>query len=131
MVVTNSLTQVARRTKTDPGGRYSVDRLEPGNYTLDVEAPGFTPQQISGVALNPAQQSQKDLTLAVGSLSQTVEVQGPARPALAASKVNEKVAASRAAVPALQRFQITTDTGEHWTSSDGRSWTRKDGTGSK
>ena len=99
MVVTNSLTQVARSTKTDPGGRYSVDRLEPGNYTLDVEAPGFTPQQISGVALNPAQQSQKDLTLAVGSLSQTVEVQGPARPALAASKVNEKVAASRAAVP--------------------------------
>jgi Carboxypeptidase regulatory-like domain/Putative zinc-finger len=129
VVVTNSLTQVARRTKTDPGGRYSVDRLDPGNYTLDVEAPGFTPQQSSGVALNPAQQSQKDLTLAVGSLSQTVEVQGQAQSALAASKVNEKIAAARAAVPALQRFQITTDTGEHWISTDGRSWKRKDGTG--
>ena len=128
VVVTNSLTQVARRTKTDPGGRYSIDRLDPGNYTLDVEAPGFTPQQVSGVALNPAQQTQKDLTLAVGSLSQTVEVQGQAQSALAASKLNEKVAATRAAVPALQRFQITTDTGEHWISTDGRSWKRNDGT---
>jgi hypothetical protein len=126
VVVTNSLTQVARRTKTDPGGRYSIDRLDPGNYTLDVEAPGFTPQQIPGVALNPAQQSQKDLTLAVGSLSQTVEVQGQAQPALAARKVKEKISAARAAVPPLQRFQITTDTGEHWTSTDGRSWERKD-----
>ena len=40
----------------------------------------------------------------MGSLSQTVEVQGQAQSALAASKVNEKVAATRAAVPALQRF---------------------------
>lgn len=126
VVVTNSLTQVARRTKTDPGGRYSIDRLDPGNYTLDVEAPGFTPQQIPGVALNPAQQSQKDLTLAVGSLSQTVEVQGQAQPALAARKVKEKISAARAAVPARQRFQITTDTGEHWISTDGQSWERKD-----
>jgi hypothetical protein len=131
VVVTNSLTQVARRTTTDPAGRYTVDRLDPGNYTLDVEAPGFTPQQISGVALNPAQQSQKDLTLAVGSLSQTVEVQGQAQPALASPKVNEKIATARAAGPALQRFQITTDTGEHWTSTDGRSWKRNDGTGIK
>jgi hypothetical protein len=131
VVVTNSLTQVARQTKTDPGGRYNVDRLDPGNYTLDVEAPGFTPQRISGVALTPAQQGQKDLTLAVGSLSQTVEVQGQAQPALAAPKVNEKIAAARAAVPPPSLFEITTDAGEHWTSTDGRSWTRQDGTGSK
>ncbi len=130
VVVTNSLTQVARRTKTDPGGRYSIDRLDPGNYTLDVEAPGFTPRQVSGVALNPTQQSQKDLTLAVGALSQTVEVQGQAQPALAAPKVNEEIATARGGVPALQRFQITTDTGEHWTSTDGRSW-KRNGTGIK
>ena len=73
VVVTNSLTQVSRTTKTDPTGHYLVDSLDPGTYTLEAEAPGFNPQQVS-VALDPAQQSEKDLTLAVGSLSQSVAV---------------------------------------------------------
>jgi len=131
VVVTNSLTQVVHRTTTDTAGRYTVDQLDPGTYTLEAEAPGFTPQQISGVALNPAQQSQKDLTLAVGSLSQTVEVQGQAQPATVTPQVKEQVAATRAAVSPLPHFEITTDTGEHWTSTDGRSWKRKDGSAIK
>jgi len=130
VVVTNSLTQVVRRTTTDTAGRYTVDQLDPGTYTLEAEAPGFTPQQISGVALNPAQQSQRDLTLAVGSLSQTVEVQGQPQPGTVTPQVKEQVAATRAAV-SPPRFEITTDRGEHWTSTDGRSWKRKDGSAIK
>ena len=107
-------------------GRYRVDQLDPGTYTLEAEAPGFTPREVSGLSLNPAQQSQKDLTLAVGALAQTVEVQGEAQPALAAPKVKEKISATRAAAPPVPRFEITTDTGEHWISTEmAESWHRK------
>jgi hypothetical protein len=125
VAVTNSMSQVVRRTTTDAAGRYTVDRLDPGTYTLEADAPGFTPQQISGLALTPTQQTQKDLTLAVGAMAQTVEVQGAAQPALAAPKVTEKISATRAAAPPVPRFEITTDAGEHWISTDGRSWRRR------
>jgi Carboxypeptidase regulatory-like domain/Putative zinc-finger len=118
VVVTNSLTQVSRMTRTDGSGHYVVNNLDPGSYALEAEAPGFTSQQLSGVALNPAQQSQMNLRLAVGSLSQTVEVQGQNRVVAGAS-----LFAARSPIPS--RFEITTDTGEQWTSTDGRSWKRK------
>jgi hypothetical protein len=126
VAVTNSLTQVVHRTTTDPNGHYTVDQLDPGTYTLEAEASGFIPREVSGLSLNPAQQSRKDLTLAVGALAQTVEVQGQAQPALAAPKVREKIAATRVAAQPVLRFEITTDAGEHWISTDGRSWQRKD-----
>jgi hypothetical protein len=126
VAVTNSLTKVVHRTTTDPAGRYTVDQLDPGTYTLEAEAQGFTPREVSGLSLNPAQQSRKDLTLAVGALAQTVEVQGQTQPALAAPKVSERISATRVAAPPVPRFEVTTDAGEHWTSADGRSWQRKD-----
>jgi Carboxypeptidase regulatory-like domain len=125
VAVTNSSTKVVRRTMTDPSGRYTVDQLDPGTYTLQAEAPGFKPQQIPGLALNPAQQDQVNVKLAVGALAQTVEVQGQAPLALAAPKVDQKISAARATAPPGPRFEITTDSGEHWVSSDGRSWQRK------
>ncbi len=126
VAVTNSLTQVVHKTTTGPNGRYSVAELDPGTYSLEVEAPGFTPREVSGLSLNAAQQSQKDLTLAVGALAQTVEVQGAAQPALAPSRVREKISATGTAAPSVPRFEITTDAGEHWISTDGRSWQRKE-----
>jgi Carboxypeptidase regulatory-like domain len=126
VAVTNSVTQAVRRTTTDPAGHYAVDHLDPGTYTVEAEAPGFTPQQISGLALTPTQQTQKDLTLAVGSLAQTVEVQGQAQVATTTPVVKEGFAASRATGSRGPGFEITTDTGEHWISTDGRSWQRKD-----
>jgi Carboxypeptidase regulatory-like domain/Putative zinc-finger len=125
VVVTNSVTQAVHRAATDSAGRYTVDQLEPGTYTLQAEAPGFTPQQVSGLALNPAQRRQTDLTLALGSMAETVEVQAQGKPVPSAPSVQEKIAVRQAAVPLLLRFEITTDTGEHWTSIDGRSWQRK------
>jgi hypothetical protein len=118
VVVTNSLTQVPHTTQTDGAGHYAVDNLDPGTYSLETAAPGFVSQQLSGITLNPAQQSQMNLRLAVGSVSQTVEVQGQNLVVSGASSV-----AARRLI--LSRFEITTDTGEQWTSTDGRSWKRK------
>jgi hypothetical protein len=126
VAVTNSLTQVVHRTTTDAAGRYTVGQLDPGTYTVEAEAPGFTPREVSGLSLNADQQSQKDLTLAVGALAQSVEVQRQAQRDLTAPKVKEKISATRAAAPPVPRFEITTDAGEHWISTDGRSWRRKD-----
>jgi hypothetical protein len=126
VAVTNSLTQVVRRTTTDPDGRYTVDHLDPGTYTLEAEAPGFASQQISGLALTPPQQTRKDLTLAVGTLAQTVEVQGQTQVTTTAPVVKQGFTAPRAKVLPSLGFEITTDTGEHWISPDGRSWQRKD-----
>jgi hypothetical protein len=126
VAVTNSVTQAVRRTTTDPAGRYTVDHLDPGTYTLDAEAPGFKPEQISGLALTPSQQAQKDLTLAVGAAAQTVEVQSQTQVTTSAPVVKEGFAAPRARVSPGPGFEITTDTGEHWISTDGRLWQRKD-----
>jgi Carboxypeptidase regulatory-like domain len=126
VAVTNSSTQVVHRTTADAAGRYTVDQLDPGTYTLEAEAPGFTSREVSGLSLSPAQQGQKDVTLTVGALAQTVHVQGQAQPALAAPRVKEKIAAARAAAPPVPRFEITTDAGEHWISTDGQAWRRKD-----
>jgi hypothetical protein len=122
VVVTNVLTRVSHTTRTDGSGHYAVENLAPGTYTLEAGAPGFASQQLSGLALSPAQQSQMNLRLAVGSLSQTVEVQGQNQLATHAPVVS-KAFAARGTV--LSRFAITTDTGEQWTSTDGRSWKRK------
>ncbi len=125
VAVTNSVTQAVRKTTTDSAGRYTVDQLDPGTYTVKAEAPGFTSHQISGLTLPPTQTTQKDLSLAVGSLAQSVEVQGQAPVATTAPVVNEGLAAPRATVSRVPGFEITTDTGEHWISIDGRSWRRK------
>jgi hypothetical protein len=120
--VTNSLTRVSHSTTTDGSGHYAFDNLDPGTYALEAKAPGFASQQLSAVALNPAQQSQMNLKLAVGSVSQTVKVQGQAQIAPSAPPFEATFASRR---PILSRFEITTDTGEKWTSADGRSWMRK------
>jgi Carboxypeptidase regulatory-like domain/Putative zinc-finger len=125
VAVTNSMSQVVRRTTTDAAGRYTVDRLDPGTYTLEADAPGFTPQQISGLALTPTQRTQKDLTLAVGSMAQTVEVQGQVPVTTTVPVVKEEIAAAGATVSPGAGFEITTDAGEHWISTDGRSWKRR------
>jgi hypothetical protein len=126
VAVTNSVTQAVVRTTTDPAGRYMVDHLDPGTYTVEAEAPGFTPQQISGLALTPGQETRKDLTLAVGSAAQTVEAQSQPQVTTVTPVIKEGFAAPRATVSPGRGFEITTDTGEHWISTDGRSWQRKD-----
>jgi hypothetical protein len=126
VAVTNSMTQAVRRTTTDPAGRYTVDHLDPGTYTVEAEAPGFKPEQISGLALAPSQQTQKDLVLAVGSLAQTVVVQNQTQVATTPPVVKGGFAVRQGKVSPGPGFEVTTDTGEHWISTDGRSWQRKD-----
>ncbi len=121
----NTATGDERTLTTDADGRYLAANLAPGVYTLDAQSMGFMPLQQAGITLEASKQSTRNLTLQIGSSSQTVEVtaESHAAPRDRAAKDKAPKAAAPVAPPSL--FTITTDTGEHWTSTDGLSWQRK------
>ncbi|HZQ51718.1 MAG TPA: TonB-dependent receptor [Bryobacteraceae bacterium] len=74
VTITEEATGVAYNTQTNASGNYTLPTLKPGNYTVTVEAPGFQKAQQRQVLVNPGQPTAVDLTLQVGSASQTIEV---------------------------------------------------------
>jgi uncharacterized membrane protein len=129
VVVGNATTPNARTVKTDRTGHYLVDGLIPGNYQVAVEAPGFSKQQLD-VTVTASQQNSANLTLSVGQATETVavsaaseniDINGP--PELAATlSVARKSKTARSSPSQSPVFEITTDTGEHWASTDGHIW---------
>jgi hypothetical protein len=63
-------------TSTNTDGVYVVAGLPGGSYDIIVAAKGFQKYQAKGVKLDVAQKIRVDVTLAVGLLTQTVEVTG-------------------------------------------------------
>ena len=59
---------------TNSDGNYSKDRLLPGTYTVEVEAPGFRKAISKDVRVNVDQGSRLDVRLEVGDVTQQVEV---------------------------------------------------------
>ena len=125
VVLRKTGTTITRTVKTDSSGRYVADGLAPGAYEVEAQAPGFKKQTLD-VTLIAAQQNVGNLTLQVGAASQTVAVEAAAAPLLTESSVlGETIKEpSTAGVPSSV-FEITTDSGDRWTSSDGRSWKHK------
>ena len=72
----NVNTNVAYSTKTDQAGLYSLPTLRPGEYRIEVEATGFQREIQSGITLHVADSIAINITLKVGSVSQTVRVSG-------------------------------------------------------
>jgi len=72
----------------------------------------------------PLQQAVVDVTLRVGSAAQTVTVQASPGP-LDAALAGESRAAKPPAGQIPSRFELTTDKGERWTSTDGQTWSRE------
>src|SRR6266516_3898818 len=76
VTVVNEGTRIERKVQTNEAGRYRVSPLNPGTYTIQVEAPGFKEQVRSGIVLEVAAVLEVDFTLDVGELTETVEVTG-------------------------------------------------------
>ena len=74
VTVRNSDTGLASNTTTDAQGLYVSPPLKPGNYTVQIDVPGFKPV-IEKVRLEVGQRAAADATLAVGSAAETIEVQ--------------------------------------------------------
>ena len=125
ILISNATTPNVRTVKTGHDGRYLVDDLVPGSYQVEAQAPGFNTQQVA-VTLAPSQQGVANVALSVGQAAESVTVDAAAialeTPSLDKKKTLEPPLTGIRTSPL---FEITTDTGDHWTSIDGQTWKPK------
>jgi hypothetical protein len=124
VVIGNAMTPNVRSVKTDRTGRYLIDDLIPGSYKVEAQAPGFNTQQLA-VTVAASQQTTANVTLPIGQAAETVTVYASAEPLATLSVAKKVPGPPPAVIQALPLFEITTDTGEHWTSADGKTWQHK------
>src|SRR5436305_6333974 len=74
IAITETERNVPHAVVTDESGRYAVTALPPGGYSLTVEAPGFKKYSQTNIPLSVQQQATFDITMEVGELSTSVEV---------------------------------------------------------
>jgi Ca-activated chloride channel homolog len=67
-------TGASRTVTTDAEGNYSVAGLPPGNYRVEVTAPGFSKTEIENVSIKAGQTAATPVQLSPGSASEAVTV---------------------------------------------------------
>ena len=71
-------TGVTRVVKSDAAGNYTVPSLQPGNYSVSIQAAGFSQYTMSLVTLQVDQAVTANAKLSVGSTGEVIQVQGAA-----------------------------------------------------
>jgi hypothetical protein len=74
--VTNEATDLARESRTSDLGSYSVPNLPPGTYSLSISKIGFRTFQRRGIELRVDDKLRVDSALALGLVSEAVNVTG-------------------------------------------------------
>ena len=74
ITVTNTLNNSVYKAATTAAGAYTVPNLPVGTYRLEFMAPGFKKLERSSVELTQGQVLRLDVTLEVGAVTETVEV---------------------------------------------------------
>jgi Carboxypeptidase regulatory-like domain/Putative zinc-finger len=123
VVATQSAGEIVRNASTDQHGQFRMADLVPGSYLIEVRAVGFQTETFSA-EVAPAQQAVADVRLRVGSASQTVAVEAEPVPLENLPAAANLAANSKQSQPLL-RFELTTDAGERWMSTDGQKWVRE------
>jgi hypothetical protein len=72
--ITNMETENVRTVETDGSGFYTVTNLPVGPYTLEAAQKGFQTKQLTGINVVADGRLTADFKLAIGDISQTVEV---------------------------------------------------------
>src|SRR5947209_1747464 len=78
VTLTNTNTNGVRTTTSTEAGDYSLPSVPPGVYTVKVERQGFKAAIANNVEVQVQQTVRLDLTLQVGQLSESIEVQATA-----------------------------------------------------
>jgi hypothetical protein len=78
ITVTNVATNVASKATTSNSGAYLVVNLQSGQYLVEAEAKGLQ-KAVQSVILEIGQRGRVDITLTVGSMSESVTVEGVRR----------------------------------------------------
>ncbi|WP_263355882.1 TonB-dependent receptor [Acidicapsa ligni] len=74
VAVRETSTGIAYQARTDAKGSYTLPVLPVGRYQLEVQSPGFSSYQRKAIVLDTNAALRLDVTLAVGSVDQTVSV---------------------------------------------------------
>jgi hypothetical protein len=78
--LTNGETQVATEVKTNSAGVYTFPTVAPGPYQLQVQAPGFKAEVIQHLVLHVQDRVSQDVSLEIGSTTQSVTVSAESTP---------------------------------------------------
>jgi hypothetical protein len=78
VTLTNQDTGIASKATTDENGNFDFFNVKVGHYTVTVEAKGFSKVSAADVNVAVNARQRVDLTLAVGAVTETVEVTGAA-----------------------------------------------------
>src|SRR5439155_18134273 len=78
ITITNIATGVANAVASNSSGLYTVPLLPAGTYALDAEKAGFKRYEQAGILVQVGETTRLDITLSIGSPTQSVEVTGQA-----------------------------------------------------
>src|ERR1700751_4805266 len=78
LTLTNTATNAARTANSNEQGLYTFPSVPPGIYNVRVEHPGFKTANTNNVEVQVQQSLRLDLTLQIGSVSESVEVSAAA-----------------------------------------------------
>jgi hypothetical protein len=71
-------TGVSRVATSDPEGNYTIPSLQPGNYSVSVQATGFADYKLASVTLQVDQSVTVDVKLGIASTGEVVQVDSAA-----------------------------------------------------
>lgn len=100
VTVANIATGAERTASTDELGYYSIASLPPGEYAVEVQAPGFQRFRQTGITAQVDERLRVDAILQLGELSEVVSVTGEA------VKVNTQDATMRSVIDAKRMVDL-------------------------
>ncbi len=74
VTLTNQENGIATDTRTDDAGNYAFANVKIGMYTISAEAVSFAKAQAKDIVLNVNARQRVDLTLEIGTVTQTIDV---------------------------------------------------------
>jgi hypothetical protein len=127
VTATNTATGSQRATITNGMGQYGILQLVPGEYTLHVSARGFAAWQKSGITVSVSEPTLENIALHIGgdTAAVTVVSGADAEVPVDSAQISGTIKDEKTAVALPEVFELTTDTGAVWASTDGRHWARK------
>lgn len=110
-VASDALIEQRRVAFTDERGRYAVEALRPGRYTITFTLPGFSTVVREDIEVLAGVSVPIDARLAVGSLEETVTVSG-ATPVVDVQQASQRSVISRETIQALPTSRTTHTVGK-------------------
>jgi len=74
VTITNTQTNISEVVTTNESGAYTVPQLIPGIYSVTIKLQGFETAELKSLTLEAGDRRRTDVTLAVGAISETVEI---------------------------------------------------------